>query len=367
VASTSLIDGYRLTRFRLPATRVLGDAHTRIDVTSVGSLELFAATGEVGTGFFASIFSPLPPLAELERAFALEVGPAVVGENAFALLNRLRRPRGGLWRHGFFAEAVDHALWDIAAKALGMPLYELLGARRDEVPVYASGLDYHLKTEESCSFFAGATDEGFRAVKAKVGYPTLDEELERLHAIVRHVGAGTTLMVDANEAWSPKEAIRRVHAYRDSGLDVYWLEDPCLRTDLYGLAAVARATPFTRVNAGEYLDVQGHLSLLAHQGVDVLNVHGDISGALESARLAALHGIPVSVGNSLGDVCVHVAAALPELTWMEWSFLGYEHLVEEPIGVRNGVALAPDRPGHGLSISERARREYASPADGESR
>jgi L-alanine-DL-glutamate epimerase-like enolase superfamily enzyme len=363
VSSPSAIEGYRLTRFSLPPTRVLGDVHTRIDVTSVGALELFATTGHVGTGFFASIFSPLPPIRELERLFRTEAARGLLGESPFALLNRLRRPRGGLWRPPFFAEAVDQALWDLQAKELGMPLHELLGATRNRVPVYASGLDYHLTTEESCSFFSAAVAHGFRAIKAKVGYPDLEEELERLHAIMEAVGAGTKLMVDANEAWPPKEAIRRARAYRESGLDVYWLEDPCLRTDLDGLARVVRATPFTRVNAGEYLDVDGRLSLLTRGAVDVLNVHGDISSSLDSARLAALHGIPVSVGNSLGDVCVHVAAALPEPEWMEWSFLGYEHLVEEPIQIENGFALAPDRPGHGLSVSERARREYATPGD----
>jgi L-alanine-DL-glutamate epimerase-like enolase superfamily enzyme len=355
-----VIDGFRLMRFKLPPPRLIGDSQVRIASHWIGSLELSTSSGHVGLGLFSALLSPLPPLAELERVFESTIGAGLIGKSPFALVNRLARPRGGQIAGSIFAEAVDQALWDLQGKELDLPLYRLLGGSENRVRAYASGLDFHLGTEESCAFFAAAAAEGFRAFKLKVGYPDLQQELERLHAIGEAVGSGAVLMVDANEAWSPKEAILRAHAYRDSGLNVYWIEDPCLRDDFQALARVANETPFVRLNAGEYLDLDGRWRLLEHGAVDVLNVHSDISTSMQSARLAAHYGVPVSVGNSLGELCVHVAAALPEFTWIEYSYLGYDRLLEQPILPQDGHLLAPDRPGHGLALSDRARAELAT-------
>jgi L-alanine-DL-glutamate epimerase-like enolase superfamily enzyme len=354
------IEGYRLTRFRLPPPRPLGDSQVRIESLWIGSLELSSSSGHVGLGLFCSLLSPLPPLAELERVFDGTIAGGLIGESPFALTNRIDRPRGGQIAGSIFAEAVDQALWDLQGQELGLPLYRLLGGTGSRVGAYASGLDFHLSTEESCAFFAAAAAKGFRAFKIKVGYPDLQWELGRLNAISRAVGPAAVLMVDANEAWSPKEAILRAHEYRESGLDVYWFEDPCLRDDFQGLARVAKKTPFVRLNAGEYLDLDGRRRLLEHRAVDVLNVHGDISTSVQSARLAAHYGVPVSVGNSLGEVCVHVAAALPEFTWIEYSFLGYDRLLENPILPQDGDLVAPERPGHGLALADHARDEFAT-------
>jgi L-alanine-DL-glutamate epimerase-like enolase superfamily enzyme len=355
-----VIEGYRLTRFELPPPRLLGDSQVRIESHWIGSLELSSSSGHVGLGLFSALLSPLPPLAELERVFETTVARGLIGESPFALTNRLVRPRGGQIAGNIFAEAVDQALWDLQGKELALPLYRLLGGSANRVRAYASGLDFHLSTDESCAFFAAAAAEGFRAFKLKVGYPDLQWELGRLDAISRAVGPDAILMVDANEAWSPKEAILRAHAYRESGLNVYWLEDPCLRDDFQGLARVANETPFVRLNAGEYLDADGRHRLLEHRAVDVLNVSGDIGTAMQSARIAAHYGVPVSVGNSLGEISVHVAAALPEFTWIEYSSLGYERLLADPILPQEGYLVAPERPGHGLALSDRGREELAS-------
>jgi len=103
---------------------------------------------------------------------------------------------------------------------MGMPLYQLLGGPHYRVRSYASGLEFHLSNEEVCAFFAEARRRGFRAFKLKVGYMDLEWELTRLRAVVETVGPEAVFMVDANEAWSPKEAIRRAHAYKDAGLNI---------------------------------------------------------------------------------------------------------------------------------------------------
>jgi L-alanine-DL-glutamate epimerase-like enolase superfamily enzyme len=77
--------------------------------------------------------------------------------------------------------------------------------------------------------------------------------------------------------------------------------------------------------------------------------------------LAADKGIPVSLGNTFLEVGVHMACALPEVEWLEYSFQNFDHLVEEPVLITDGYAYAPDRPGHGLVLSETARREWRRP------
>lgn len=360
---TARIEHYRITRYELPTPRRIGDSQGSFETLFLGALELF--TGDlVGLGFFygAAFPRPLPPLAELERAFAADVASEVLGQSPFALTNRLTRPRGGNVRSHIFAQAIDQAAWDLQGKHLGLPLYRLLGGTDNRVRAYASGLEYPLSLEDACAFYAQAAAAGFQGFKLKVGHPDLAWDLARMRAIADVVGPQAVVMVDANEAWSPKEAIRRAHAFHDAGLEIYWLEDPCLRDDYDGWAEVARAAPFVCINGGEYLNARGKHLLLERRAVDILNVHDHISDTLRAAWLAAEYGIPVTVGNTAGDLGVHVAAALPETTWMEYSFLDFGRIVEEPVRVENGFALAPDRPGHGLALSASGRVMYGRSA-----
>lgn len=359
---TGVIEHRRITRFQFPRGRVIGDSQIRVDTHHIGALELISTDGSVGLGFFGALVYPLPPLTELERVFDTEVGPQVLAQPPAALLNRVTRPRGGNIRSHIFTQAVDQALWDLQAKAAGLPLHRLLGGTSDRVRAYASGLEFHLSIDEMTTLFAEAAARGFTAFKVKVGHPDLAWDLARLRAVVDVVGPDAQLMVDANEAWSPKEAIRRAHAYRDAGFNIFWIEDPCLRDDFEGLARVCQAVPFAHINSGEYLDLRGKSLLMAARAVDILNVHGHISDTLIAARLAASYGIPVSLGNTPLELGVHLAVALPEVVWMEYSFQDYDALVEEPIVFEHGSALAPDRPGHGLTLSETARKEFARPA-----
>jgi L-alanine-DL-glutamate epimerase-like enolase superfamily enzyme len=352
-----VIDGYQLTRYEYPRSRAIGDSQVRIDMHYYCALELFSSGGQAGLGFCGSLLYPLPPLSELVRVFAAEVAPGLLGQSPFALTNRVARPRGGNIRSHIFAQAVDQALWDLQGKQLGLPLYRLLGGTSNRARAYASGLEFHMTTDEACAFFATAARQGFSMFKLKLGHPDLSWDLARIRAISEAVGPSAGLMVDANEAWSPKEAIRRAHAYRDAGFGIYWIEDPCLRDDFEGLARVAQEVPFSHINSGEYLDLRGKRKLMEHRAVDVLNVHGHISDTIQAARLAAEYGIPISLGNTMLELGVHLAAALPEAIWMEYSFQDYNQLVEQPVEFDNGYAIAPDRPGHGLVLSEPARAE----------
>ena len=358
----SLAD-FRITRFQFARDRVIGDSQVRADDVNLAAVELISASGAVGLGFIQTLFTPLPDLSEIERIFATEVWPGLKGQSALGLIHRVTRPRGGNQRSPGLPvhEALQVALWDLAAKEAGLPLHRMLGSTRDRVRAYASGLDFHLGDGAFQALFTHAATLGYRAFKIKVGHPDFAHDLHRLDLLKAVIPAGSQIMVDANEAWGAKEALMKITAIRDAGHDLLWVEDPILRNDFPGLRMLRQATPWTQINSGEYLDLSGKRALLAAEGTDILNVHGQISDVMRIGWLAADLGVPISMGNTFLEVGVHMAVALPEVEWLEYSFQNFDHLVDQPIEITDGFAVAPDRPGHGLILSETARRDWARP------
>lgn len=355
---------FRITRFQFARDRVIGDSQVRADDVNVAALELVTEAGTVGLGFIQTLFHPLPDQAEIEAVFENEVWPSLKGQEAIALVHRVNRPRGGNQRAFSlpFHEALQVALWDLAAKEVNLPLHTLLGSRRDRVRAYASGLDFHLSDDAFAALFSHAASIGYSAFKIKVGHPDFSRDLRRLDLLKEVVPAGSLVMIDPNEAWSSKEALMKLTAIRDAGHELLWVEDPILRHDFEGLRTLRHAVNWTQINSGEYLDLSGKRILLENHGTDILNVHGQVSDVMRIGWLAAELGVPVSLGNTFLEIGVHMAAALPEVEWLEYSFQNFDHLVDTPIEIRDGYAYAPDRPGHGLVLSEVARREWARPS-----
>jgi len=357
------ITAFRITRFQFARDRVIGDSQVRADDVNIAALELIADSGAVGLGFIQTLFTPLPDQAEIERIFLSEVWPGLEGEPPAALCHRVSRPRGGNQRaFGLpFGEAIQVALWDLAAKEVNLPLHRLLGSRRERVEAYASGLDYHLSDDDFAALFAHADAIGYRAFKIKVGHPDFDRDLNRLRILKRTVRPSASIMIDANEGWGAKEALVKLETIRREGFDLLWVEDPILRNDYIGLRMLKHACSWTLINSGEYLDASGKRVLMEEEATDILNVHGQVTDVMRIGWLAADKGIPVSLGNTFLEMGVHMACALPEVQWLEYSFQNFDHLVDEPVEIRDGFAYAPNRPGHGLVLSETARREWARP------
>ena len=357
------ISSYHLTRFQFARDRVIGDSQVRADEANIAALELVDESGRSGLGFVQVLFDTLPALAEIVRIFEAEVWPALKDQYPVAIAHRVNRPRGGNQRAYTlpFHEAVQVAVWDLAAKQQGLPLHKLLGARRDKVRAYASGLDFHLSDAAFVDLFKRADGLGYRAFKIKVGHPDFERDLHRLDLVSKAVAPGAQFMIDANEAWGAKEAIVKLEAIRRAGYELLWVEDPILRNDFEGLRLLRESVPWTLINSGEYLDAAGKRQLMLAGGTDILNVHGQVTDVMRIGWLAAELGIPVSLGNTFLEVGVHMACALPEVEWLEYSFQNFEHLVEQPMEIRDGWIHAPDRPGHGLVLSESARREWARP------
>ena len=354
---------FHLTRFQFARDRVIGDSQVRADDANIAALELIDERGNVGLGFVQSLFRPLPALDEIARIFTSEVWPGLVEQSPLGMVHRVNRPRGGNQRAYSlpFDEALQVALWDLAAKQAGLPLHRMLGSRRDRVRAYASGLDFHLSDSEYTEFFGHAAAIGYEAFKIKVGHPDFQRDLHRLELLRQTVGKDALVMIDANEAWGAKEALVKLTAIRDAGFPLMWVEDPILRNDFEGLRLLRQNVPWTLINSGEYLDAAGKRQLMAAGATDILNVHGQVTDVMRIGWLAAEMGIPVSLGNTFLEVGVHMACALPEVEWLEYSFQNFDHLVEQPVPIRDGRAYAPDRPGHGLVLSETARREWARP------
>lgn len=353
-----LVTGYRVRTLSVPCDPPISDSQYEFETAGVAYLELETDAGAVGVG----LGGVDPSLSGDALADRFAFVDALIGESPFHLVARRRRPRGGQYGRanaGGRHQAVDVALWDLCGKHLGMPVYELLGGTEPSVPAYASGLHFSLDDDGLRERYAAYADRGFTAAKVKVGYPTVEGDIERLDLVRGAMSPPEpTLMVDANEAWSPKEAIRRAHAYRDAGFDIDWIEDPVLRSDIEGCRRVAEAVPFSRINAGEYVDLEGKRRLLEAGAADVLHLSGGyLSTARQGADLAAAFGVPVAFHDTVGHVDVHLAAAVPELAAVEYWPRPWEQ-VTEGVVVEDGRLVAPGAPGHGVSLVDGALEAY---------
>ncbi|MFO1020634.1 MAG: mandelate racemase/muconate lactonizing enzyme family protein [Planctomycetales bacterium] len=344
------LTSYDLHRVHLAPPRLIGDSQA-CSAPSGDRSGIAHRPGFSGVGFDLQQGTPTPPLAHLKKQFEAGAWKTLKEGTPWGLALKLTRPRGGNVGGGYLTLPVETALWDLLAKEQQVPLYRLLGGTNPRVPAYGSTLDFHLTDEDFRKRLHEFKEMGFRAVKTKVGHPSLEWDLRRLQIVHEIFGKDVTLMVDANEAWSPKEALARIHAYREAGIRLFWLEDPIDRNDFTGLRRLCEEAGDTRINTGEYLGFSGKRQLLEQHAVDVLNIHGSISMSRAAAHLAGDYGIPVSLGNTLLEIGVHLAASLPECLFLEYSDLSWNRLAENPVEFKEGYAIAPDRPGHGLTLN----------------
>jgi L-alanine-DL-glutamate epimerase-like enolase superfamily enzyme len=320
--------------------------------------------GERGIGYTAA---DLATATLIDR----ELRDVVVGRDAMdipaAWLAMVRHVRN-LGRPGIASmaiSAVDAALWDLKAKLLGVPAAKLLGRVRESVPVYGSGGFTTYTNERLAAQLSGWTEAGIRAVKMKVGtYP--NDDIERVRAARAAIGTGVELFVDANGAYSRKQALSFASAFADLG--VSWFEEPVSSDDLEGLRLIRdRAPAGMDIAAGEYgYDGYYFRRMVEAGAVDVLQADasrcGGITGFLIAGRLCEAWGIPLSAH------CVpalHVAAccALPAVRHMEYfsDHVRIEGLLFEGAATAREGALRPDlaRPGLGFELKPADAAHFA--------
>jgi mandelate racemase len=252
----------------------------------------------------------------------------------------------------------DVACWDALAVAAKVPLVTLLGGRPGAVPAYNSnGLGLMAPAavaDEAVKLLAA----GFRAVKLRLGYSTLEGDLAAVRAVRGRIPENVAVMADYNQALTPEEALRRGRALDGEG--VYWIEEPTRHDDYAGCAAIARelATP---VQLGEnFSQVHDMERALAAGACDLvmpdLERIGGVTGWLRARELAATAGIGMS-SHLYPEVSAHLLAVTPTAHWLE--YVDWANAVlAEPLAIVDGNAIVPERPGNGLAWDEAAVRKY---------
>ena len=202
--------------------------------------------------------------------------------------------------------SIDLALWDLKAKADGEPLWKTLGASTRRVKAYASGIDLCLTDDQIGEFYGSMAAQGVSAGKLKVGLDR-DADLRRIGIMqdaLAKSGKQPELLIDSNEYWSPKQAIRNIQAI-ESQFEIIWAEEPARRWDYRGLRKVSQGIR-AAVATGENLDDVGEfMPLVANEAVDVLNIgvgNTGVTGAMIIADLAYAFELPVTMMNCPGQL-----------------------------------------------------------------
>jgi L-alanine-DL-glutamate epimerase-like enolase superfamily enzyme len=349
------ITGVRTHLYQFELARPLGDANLPRGSKRAAGLAIFLDTDAGVTG----VMTGSPGARALIHSLVDEV---LAGED----------PRGvrGLWKkmidrafkggnRGLIGDAIanlDCALWDLKAKINGEPLWKTLGASTPRVKAYASGIDLCLSDQEIYDFYAGLAAQGVNAGKLKVG---IDEaaDLRRLGLMQEALatsGKRPLLMIDSNEYWSPKQAIRHIRRMEEQ-FDLVWVEEPARRWDYRGLRQVSEAVR-AAVATGENLDDIGDfMALIDHRAVDIVQVGQGttgITGAMIMADVAYGFELPVAMMNCPGEFMAHLAAALPNHLMMEVVKAGRSVCFTVDTRIEDGDIVIGDTPGLGMVFDE---------------
>ena len=300
----------------------------------------------------------LKPVAELIRNFeALVKGEPLAPAEIEKKLARRFRLLGTQGLVGIALAAIDMAFWDALARSHGASLVRLLGGV--EKPVQAYGAVGYDGVERSARVAEDWAKRGFTGVKAKIGYPTVQEDVAVIRAMKSAVGEDVAIMVDYNQCLTPVEAVQRIRVLDAEGLT--WVEEPTLAHDYAGHALVAReaATP---IQCGENwwgpLDLSHAIDAQASDYVmpDVMKI-GGVTGWLRASALAQTRGIRVS-NHLWPEISAQLLCVTPTAHWLEYADW-WNPIVEEPLSIANGVANVAGAMGTGVAWNESAVQRFA--------
>jgi D-arabinonate dehydratase len=299
--------------------------------------------------------------------------PLVMGADPFdteRLWEKMFRTSLMVGRKGAVIRAlstIDIALWDIKARAMNQPLYKILGAHTDQVPVYSSGGYYRQgeSFQEMADEMAGIVGRGFSTIKIKVGALSFKEEVERLRILRRTVGDEVTILVDANCAWNDLTYARKImRAFEE--YKIGWFEEPVFPDNFRGGAELA-ATFETPIATGEQECTRwGFRDLIDHRAGDILQpdvaVVGGVTEWMKVAALASAYDLPVS-SHYFHDVHVHLMASVSNALIAEYfpldlDIMVFDAVVKEPLKPEKGFLLVPQRPGLGMDLDEDKLKRY---------
>jgi len=250
----------------------------------------------------------------------------------------------------------DQAAWDAAAIAAGKPLATFLGAKPRPILAYNScGLGLMADKGALAAEAEQLLARGFGAVKLRLGYPTLEEDVEAVHAVRKRIGRNIRLMTDYNQALEVDEALRRGRVLEGED-DLYWLEEPIRHDDYVGAARLARELNVP-IQIGENFSLPAAMQLaLQAKAADFmmpdLERIGGVTGWRQAAKLADVNRMHMS-SHLFPEVSAHLLAATPTahyLEYVDWA----DVLLEEPLLIENGHAVLSSAPGNGMSWNKDA-------------
>ena len=354
------IRNIRATPVNVPMTYVLGTSQQALREAPLLLLDLETEEGVTGRAYqFCYLPAAAPAIVVmLEEVLRTAKGDAVAPVELWEKLSRRFKLIGvqGIVRMAM--AAFDVTCWDALAKAAGTPLVTYLGGTPRPVPAYNScGLGLMAPAavaDEAEKLLAG----GFRAVKLRLGYPTLEADVAAVRAVRSRIPGDIKLMVDYNQALTVQEAIRRGRALDGEG--VYWIEEPIRHDDFAGCAEVARSLA-TPVQIGENFSLVHDMErALAAQSCDYmmpdLERIGGVTGWRRAAELAGSRGIKLS-SHLYPEVSAHLLMVTPTAHWLEYVDWA-NAILEEPLRIVDGSAVVSSRPGNGLAWNENAVRKY---------
>ena len=323
-------------------------------------IDLATNRGAVGRSY---VFTYTPLALEATRQIVMTLGQAIEGRAVapFDLDRYFAQRLRLLGRTGIVLMAcagIDMAAWDALAVDRGVPLVELLGGTRRPIPAYDShGMDGE---ELGVQRAARARDQGYRAIKTKLGYGSLEEDLRIVRALRKATGPDLAIMVDYNQGLSVPEAIRRIHALEGEG--IAWVEEPTLQEDYRGHAAI-RAKASIPIQMGEnWCGPEEMAKALDAQACDlampdVMKI-GGVTGWQRAAALAQARGIPMS-SHIFQEFSAHLLAVTPTAHWLErMDFAG--PILAKPLLFENGAASISSDPGVGIAWNEQAVAAFAA-------
>jgi mandelate racemase len=345
-----------------PMKRPLATSIAQVTSAALLLLDLETDQGIVGRSYLFGIAKHhLPAMARLVEAMAAmlegdEVAP-------FDLERKLRSRYALLGVHNVVLMAmagIDMAAWDALAHARELPLVRLLGGTPRAIPAYNSkGLGI-MEPVRLAREAAELVEEGFRAVKLRLGRAEARADLEALRAVKQAIGPDIVLMVDFNQALTVAEAMRRGRMIDEEG-GVYWIEEPVRADDFAGCARVAREIG-TPIQIGEnFMGPEQMAQALAAGACDYVMPDaeriGGVTGWLRAAALAQGAGAEMS-SHLFPEVSAHLLAVTPTGHWLEYVDWA-DAILAEPARLEEGSVVIRDRPGSGIAWDEAAVKRYA--------
>ncbi len=354
------ITGLQTSVLRIPPGRKYFDAIHEFG-TEGGGVALQLQTDAGITGWAYSSFGAIGggPRA-LEAILQNEVKPVLLGKDP----SFPKRLRADLWAAleyagvqgvtQFAIAAADIAIWDIIGKAAGLPVYKMIGAYADRMPVYNMCGWYYENDNDLSQLKQQVTkafEEGFHAVKIKVGRYSLADDVRRIEATQKLAGKDRPVMVDANQKFNVNEAIRRGKVYQEMGC--FWYEEPIVPYDHVGYGKIADELDI-RIAGGENEYTKfACMDLISRHGVDVIQPDNRRAGGLtewmEIGALADAAGLELA-SHGGGPTNLHMLLAMPNAIYMETGSLKGEGSSLEKLRMVDGAVLAPETPGMGSEL-----------------